>query len=295
MFFKGGTSAPMAQAYILGFMQSYERSFKMGDVREVIGTIDQDRLFAIGGKLGSGPARVPITVQVGGPGCSRPRTYHFSCWKNRDFLPTMSAAAAQEAYSASVAEGGELTARIHYRFTLADGRVIEKNLFESDRGDIISQPVSALLFDMFMLEENPFLQADIRAIDMNVEVSPGVHQDMLVSAQLEHPSYRPGDRVSVIGRFRPWRGEGVRTRLRPGPSPRAGAGQLRRPPGRLPGGAAHRALQPPLLFRPARFRRRGRPDPPKPASPMMNCASTSSNRRPTSASMAMPWTACRPR
>ena len=149
MFFKGGTSAPMAQAYILGFMQSYERSFKMGDVRDVIGTIDQDRLFAIGGKLGRAPSRVPIAVTVTGTGSSRPRTYHFSCWKNREFLPTMSAAAAQEAYSASVAEGGDLTAKVTYAVTLGDGRVIRKNFFESARGDVISQPITSMLFDMF--------------------------------------------------------------------------------------------------------------------------------------------------
>lgn len=207
MFFKGGTSAPMAQAYIVGFMQSYERSFKMGDVRDVIGTIDQDRLFAIGGKLGEGPARVPITVQVNGPGASRPRTYNFSCWKNREFLPTMAAAAAQEAFSASVAESGDLTARIAYAVTLTDGRVVRKSFVQSDRGDLISNPVSSLLFDMFMLEENPFQEADIKAIDMTVSVEPGVHQDALVAARLVHASYRPGDRVTVLGRFRAWHGE----------------------------------------------------------------------------------------
>jgi hypothetical protein len=206
MFFKGGTSAPMAQAYILGFMQSYERSFKMGDVREVIGTIDQNRLFAIGGKLGQGPDRVPITVTVQGSGSSRPRAYHFSCWKNREFLPTMSASAAQEAYSASVAEGGDLTAKIGYAVTLGDGRVIRKSFVESARGDVISQPITSMLFDMFMLVENPFHEADVRSIDMTIDVKSGVHQDTLVAARLQHPAYRPGDRVSVIGRFRPWHG-----------------------------------------------------------------------------------------
>ena len=58
-----------------------------------------------------------------------------------------------------------------------------------------------------MLEENPFQEADIKSIDMSVDATPGVHQDMLVTARLEHPSYRPGDRVNVIGRFRPWRGD----------------------------------------------------------------------------------------
>lgn len=207
MFFKGGTSAPMAQAYILGFMQSYERSFKLGDVRDVVGTIDQDRLFAIGGKLGESPSRVPITVQVRGSGCSRPRTYHFSCWKNREYVPTMSASAAQEAYSASVAEGGDLTAKVAYDVKLADGRLIHKEFFESDRGSVISQPISAMLFDMFLLEENPFHEADIKSIEMTVDVTPGVHQDQLVSTRLEHATCRPGDRVNVVGRFRPWHGE----------------------------------------------------------------------------------------
>lgn len=205
MFFQGGIAAPMAQAYIFGFMQSYERSFKLGDVREVIGTIDQDRLFAIGGKIGAAPARVPITVQISGPGVSRPRTYHFSCWKSKDFLPMMSATATQEAFNASVSDGGELTADLNYHIILADGRTIEKHFHESSKGSLIDSPLSSLLFDMFLLSENPFHEANVRSIDVSMKVNPGIHQDAFIGARLEHTAYKAGDQAHVIGRFRPWR------------------------------------------------------------------------------------------
>jgi hypothetical protein len=118
----------------------------------------------------------------------------------------MAAAAAQESWSASVAESGDLTARVGYAVALTDGRVIRKSFYESNRGGVIGGPLTRMLFDMFMLVENPFREADIKSVEMNVEVTGGVHVDQLVAARLDHATYRPGDRVSVIGRFRPWHG-----------------------------------------------------------------------------------------
>jgi hypothetical protein len=58
MFSDGEADIPMAKGYIFGYMQSYSRSFKLGEAREIIGTIRQDRQFAIGGVFGQAPDRV---------------------------------------------------------------------------------------------------------------------------------------------------------------------------------------------------------------------------------------------
>lgn len=207
MFFQGGVAVPMAHAYIYGFMESYQRSFKMGDVREEIGTIDQDRQFAIGGKLGPAPPRVPISVQIKGTAASRPRPFHFSCWKYKDYLPMMTAIATQEAFTSSVAEGGELTAEINYRITLADGRVIQKQFHESSNDSLIDPPVMSLLFDMFLLVDNPYREADIQSVDVVIDVKPGYREAELIAARAEHNAFLAGDQVRVVGRFRPWHGE----------------------------------------------------------------------------------------
>jgi hypothetical protein len=47
--FRGATRAPMSQAYMIAFMQSYMLSFKLGESREIVGTVSQDKEFGIGG------------------------------------------------------------------------------------------------------------------------------------------------------------------------------------------------------------------------------------------------------
>lgn len=206
MFFRGATAAPMANAYIFGFMESYERSFKLGDVRDEIGTIDQDRQFAIGGRVGGTPPRLPITVNIHGSAASRPRPFNFSCWKNRSYVPMMTAVAMQEAFASSVAETGELSAEVRYTITLADGRKIEKRFHETTRETLLDGPLMSVLFDLFVLMENPYEQAEIARVEADIAVEPGFRQELLVSARLDRPTCLAGETVNVVARLRPWRG-----------------------------------------------------------------------------------------
>jgi hypothetical protein len=118
----------------------------------------------------------------------------------------MSATSMQEAFSASVAEGGELAADLDYRITLSDGQTIRKHFHDSAKGSsLVDQFVSSMLFDMFLLVENPFHEANVHSIDAEMTVRPGLQQTVFIGARLEHPAFLAGDRVRVTGRFRPWR------------------------------------------------------------------------------------------
>ena len=206
MFFRGGSTAPMAHAYIFGFMQSYMRSFKLSEVSDVIGTIDQDRLYAIGGKLGAGPPRVPITVSVKGSAASRPRDYHFSAWKHPDFLPVMAMAAVQESFSASASEGGRGTAVVKYSIGLADGRTIDKRRSVSDMSLPVAGPALEMVFDLFMLTDNIFGAADVNSLNVEVDLTPGYSGDTLIAASSQYGVYEPGETAELSLRFRPYQG-----------------------------------------------------------------------------------------
>ena len=207
MFFEGASATPMSQAWIIGFMQSYSLGFKLAEVREPIGMIDQDRLFAVGGRIGATPPTTPLSVRIQGEAAGIEREYHFQCWKNADYLPLLALVAVEQAYSGAVAERGEMTLEAHYEIRLTDGHVIRKRHFTSALAGVIAPTLRSLMFDLFLLLDNPFHEADIASIDVTLEARHGnLRQQSLTGLTTSHARYEPGDMVRMEARLQPWRG-----------------------------------------------------------------------------------------
>ena len=208
MFAEGAVRFPMAQAYVFGFMESYMRSFKLGEVRDIVGTIEQDRFFAIGGRFGAIPSFVPITVRVSGEASPIARPYHYQCWENADLMPMLASAAVDSSWRGAVSAGGEMTLASRYTIRLADGTLIQKRLINSSMGFVIGPTTRSIMFDLFMLLGNPFREADVASIEVDLEARRGrLEQSELVSVIAERSRYKAGEPVALKVRLRPWRGE----------------------------------------------------------------------------------------
>jgi len=213
MFGDGRSNAPMGQAFIFTYMQSYSRSFKLGESREIIGTIKQDRTFAIGGVIGKAPDRVPVRVKIGGAGASFPRTFEYSAWEDPEFLPMLAAIGVDSSISGAISDAGELTADSRYTITLEDGKKIEKKIRTSSRAGIGSDLFFALVQDMFLLTDNPFATANIASIEAEVDVKPGFRSDILMRVEPRYTTIRPGGQVELDTLWRPFRGKEYSKRL----------------------------------------------------------------------------------
>src|SRR6187397_3677123 len=62
MYNLGPTEFPMTRAYVYTVLPSLFSSTKLSTTSEVIGTLLQDRATTIAGKLGPGPALIPVTL-----------------------------------------------------------------------------------------------------------------------------------------------------------------------------------------------------------------------------------------
>lgn len=214
MFFEGPSNAPMAKARIFGTMQSYNRSFKLGESREIVGMIRQDRQFGIGGVFGDAPERVDVKVRVHGDGVSHPREYKFSIWESPDFLPQLAGIAAiQESFSGSAAQGGELTLECSYDIGLADGRHIKKRLTESSQFASTVPFSLSLIRDLFMLLNNPYEQVDLESVTLDLRATPGFRIDSLVKAVPRYGRVEPGDKLEIDTLWQPFRGEKYNRRI----------------------------------------------------------------------------------
>lgn len=205
-FMRGSLNAPMAQAYMIAYMQSYALSFKLGESREVIGAIRQDKQFGVGGVFGEAPPRIEMTVDVRGAAAHPARPYRFKIWKDRDFGPMFTMIGLIESMSAAVGSGGELTGDVTYRIHLADGREIVKSDRSTAKGGLPAVFAGPLMQDMFLLMNNPFRQADVASIEVGVEVREGYERDVLLNAEPLYARLASGEKLEVKTRWRRHRG-----------------------------------------------------------------------------------------
>lgn len=203
---RGATNMPMAHSYMFGYMQSYDRSFKLGESREVVGSIRQDRTFGVGGIFGTPPERVDLTVRVSGEGTITPREFHFSIWEDADFLPMLTGfVAVPEAIIGSTSASDRATATSRYTIRLSDGRVVEKTQAISSESGIARLLTPALIRDLFLLLSNPYEQANIDSIDVDIDVTQGYRVDTLLAARPRYEQIEAGEDLELELRWLPYR------------------------------------------------------------------------------------------
>ncbi len=207
MFSMGPTNAPIAPAYTFAFLQNYAMSSKMSEVGPVIGALGQDRMFAVAGRVGDPSPRFPIRFRVRGPGAFNARKFDFTCWENEDILPVLTVMAIEQSYVTASAIRAELTAESKYEIRLADGRVIKKEFVSSTDNFAIGQATSEMMFDLFILTNNPFKTADIESIEMDVYLRPGMAYDTLLWLKSQYDTYESGETVRLTARLQPFKGE----------------------------------------------------------------------------------------
>lgn len=223
MMSDGASEIPMSAGYIFGYMQSYSRPFKLGETREIVGTITQDQQFAIGGVFGKAPERVPITVNVTGKSATNPRRFNFSAWEDREFLPQMAGVALMESAGGASGEGDDVTGECRYTVKLASGERLQKHLKSSARGGAAVPFFGSLMQDVFLMVGNPYRQADVESIQVDLDLEPGFRVDSLLQAAPRYTALRPGETVEVDLVLQPYRGETYKRRISvplPGDLPR---------------------------------------------------------------------------
>ncbi|HXT28858.1 MAG TPA: SpoIVB peptidase S55 domain-containing protein [Vicinamibacterales bacterium] len=84
----GPTAFPMTRARVYASLPSLMSSFKIATMGDVIGTLQQDRATAIAGKLGKGPATIPVTITLDSSRASK-RTFHYAAVNDELFTPLL--------------------------------------------------------------------------------------------------------------------------------------------------------------------------------------------------------------
>ncbi|MBC8106916.1 MAG: hypothetical protein H7Z14_10030 [Anaerolineae bacterium] len=201
---EGAISMPFASGDIQGVVAKVDQSFKLGAASKLRGTLTNDLVMGVGGKLGEAPKSVPIDIHVVYSDGSSDQKYHFDAAQHPKLTPLI----ASLALNAAVASARDLpqhhTLDYSMKLDFANGKSINISHVEVNSG------AGALFMElglpMIAATENPFERVPLQRITGTVKISPEARQAQILSVNVPKLKFRPGETVKAFVTYRPFRG-----------------------------------------------------------------------------------------
>ena len=201
----GDVALPMCAAEIVTILPSAMSSMKVANTGQIIGTISQDRLSAVSGTLGAGPAMTEVEVVVSSPHAAS-RTLRFSVARQQQLTPTLVAAGVTQAILGTNDAGFSNGFRLSSDVTFGESQTLSAQaLYSGPQGFAqgIGEFVKGLSADM----QNPYEKTFPSHVNFKVEV---LEQNPSITLELFHLSRtasRAGETVQATIAWRDFQGE----------------------------------------------------------------------------------------
>jgi len=190
---EGKIEMPLATGYIHTVMPSLARSFKLGALLQVVGTLTQDEYTGVLGVEGRKARQIPLTIAVTQDGVNR--SYTYQAVDNDYFTPLAVGSALSASITAQHDLPREHTIRYRHRVRFAGLGEYVVNNFTSQAG--MRQVRADLLSPLQMMLDNPFGRARIEQIDCRIEIESKPNQAGMERVQLLRDRVRPGSTLRL--------------------------------------------------------------------------------------------------
>jgi hypothetical protein len=207
IFSFGNVSMPLARAHVLTTLASAMASTKIITTGGTIGTLTQDRVTAIAGRLGDGPPMIPVdvTLVVG----DAQKQFHFEVIESPQLTPLLVALAAYNGIVGNTAYGEGSTLQLDGEIAIKGHTTVAlKDLFAPAEvpvagGFFVATDVQAVFAQIY---SNPYEVPHVSAIHLRVTALPQRRAATIDDAWVEANEVRPGQTVNVKVQLRPYRG-----------------------------------------------------------------------------------------
>ncbi len=207
LFGFGSVELPLARGHVLTTLSSELASTKIVNAGGVIGTVTQDRLTAVMGRLGAGPPMIPVELTLATP--TREKQFHFQLIQNPKLTPLLVALTTFNGLVANTAYSEGTTFRLKGAIDIAGHSSVNlENMFAPTDlgipdGALVAGSVQSIFTRIF---SNPYEAARIERIKLRVESLPERRSATIESAWSEKSEAQPGEAVIVKVLLRPYRG-----------------------------------------------------------------------------------------
>jgi hypothetical protein len=201
----GEVQLPMCATEIVTILPSSLESVKIANVGAVIGRIDEDRLSAISGTLGPGPAMIDIDVAVIHRGAD-PRRLHFQVIRQQQLTPILIATGVSEAVLGSNDAGLSNGFRLASEVSFAPNRNLAATaLYAGPQG--FQQGLNEFISSLAANLQNPYEPAFPARVSFRFEPLEENPSVTLERVQLSRSSVRAGDPLTATLAWRDYQGE----------------------------------------------------------------------------------------
>ena len=215
----GPASFALAPAYVTALVPSRSTPFKIADSgRRVLGSVTQDRPYAISGKLGQKPDFVPVTLHLSGDAGALSKRFEITD-DERLYAPLLAAATLQTLDELLAARRGG-TAELAWDITLKGGRQV-RALEQTVSPDDLAFAAAGLAAEpLAIFAGNPFQAAGVERVSISVTYRASQRDAELVKVVPERTTLKAGETLFLNVRLQPYRAEPtvehVKVRLPPG-------------------------------------------------------------------------------
>lgn len=207
LFGFGSVAVPLSRGHVVTTLSSAMASTKIMTTGGTIGTLTQDRLTAVMGKLGAGPPMIPMDVTLTTPLAEK--KFHFEVIESPQLTPVLVALATFNGIVSNPAYGEGFTLQL-------DGSIEMKGHTPVHLEDLFAPsdaPVPAGFFVATAVQgaftriySNPYELPKIDRIQLQVTTLAERRWATIDNAWIEKNEVKPGETVSVKVLLRPYRG-----------------------------------------------------------------------------------------
>lgn len=190
----GETNLPFVTTEVIYTMPSDQRSFKMAEPLEIVGTITQDRLACVAGQLWEVPDMVNFHLVVTDHDIDRTRRFNYSIINKEDWLPMLGLMIPIQGLMYASDRSGPCTLKVN--FTIY-GEGLEKpitreNLVWGSYGS--SAALNEFMQALNMLTTaNPFREVKLTRVEIEVEITSARQTLDITRARYQNaPNIGPG-------------------------------------------------------------------------------------------------------
>jgi len=191
---RGEVEIPLGQSEIISIVNSYERSFKLANLGEVIGTISQDRMSAVAGTVGPKPAMIPMTVKIHYP--METKDFKLEFINDRNFAPLIYLSALDDFFAETMEQTGDATVHLHGTIHVKDFPAVQiERLYSGERFTWLFDLILDSIPEMSALYNNQVQDFEVESVELEAEVEPVYSAYMIDEVEAYPTTIKPGGTV----------------------------------------------------------------------------------------------------
>ena len=206
---RGDASFFMTKTWVLASLPNLQTAYKVGNLGQAVGTVNQDRAAGVAGTVGKLPKYIPLYVSASDMTRSLNRGTRVKIVEDEQLAPGLiaSVVASEAAKAADHAVGG--SARILFDIMALDSQnnplhILRENMYY-DTKNIIRQLPQELQEASQVLLQNKLEKVNITNINVTVDLSTDSLVAEIQRASVQEKEPKPGDTIHLDVVMKPYR------------------------------------------------------------------------------------------